>query len=134
MNRNPTMTEQWQHPFSKAEMEAMRRAARDEAGILAEVLAMARKLARRLPFGADILAAYVCVRDPATSLRVKLILLAALAYFVMPIDGIPDLIPVLGFSDDAAMLAAAIATVRGAITDDHRREAEVMLDETRYPT
>ncbi|CAN1568062.1 COG3339 Uncharacterized conserved protein [Rhabdaerophilaceae bacterium] len=126
------MTDHWQQSFSKAEMEAIRRAARDEAGILAEVLAMARRLARRLPFGQDILATYVCVRDPATSLRVKLILLAALAYFVMPIDGIPDLIPVLGFSDDAAMLTAAIATVRGAITDDHRREAQIILDETQY--
>ncbi|MCA3648175.1 MAG: DUF1232 domain-containing protein, partial [Methylobacterium sp.] len=81
------MSVEWREPMSKAEMQAMRRAARDEAGILAEVLAMLRKLARALPFAEDALAAHLCVRDPATSRRVKLILLAALAYLVMPIDG-----------------------------------------------
>jgi uncharacterized membrane protein YkvA (DUF1232 family) len=126
------MSDRWQEPFSPAEMQALRRAARDEAGILREVLAMMRRLARSLPFSEDILAAYCCVRDPATSRRVKLILLAALAYVVLPLDGVPDIIPVLGFSDDAAMLAAAIAAVRGAITGDHRSEARAMLDEAQY--
>lgn len=126
------MSERWQEPFSPAEMQSLRRAARDEAGILEEVLAMVRRLARSLPFSEDVLAAYFCVRDPATSRRVKLILLAALAYFVMPFDGVPDLIPILGFTDDAAMIAAAIAAVRGAITEDHRADARTILDEARY--
>jgi uncharacterized membrane protein YkvA (DUF1232 family) len=126
------MSVDWRDPLSKTEMQAMRRAARDEAGILAEVLAMMRRLARSLPFAEDVLAAYVCVRDPATSRRVKLILLAALAYLVMPVDGIPDFLPVLGFSDDAAMIAAALAAVRGAITEDHRAQARDLLDEEQY--
>lgn len=126
------MSVEWREPMSKAEMQAMRRAARDEAGILAEVLAMMRRLARSLPFAEDVLAAYVCVRDPATSTRVKLILLAALAYLVLPIDGVPDFLPLIGFGDDAAMIATAIATVRGAITPEHREEARSMLDEARY--
>jgi uncharacterized membrane protein YkvA (DUF1232 family) len=117
--------------MSKSEMEAMRRAARDEAGILAEAFDRIRRLARQLPFSADLLAAYFCVRDPATSGRVKLILLAAMAYFVMPIDGVPDLIPILGFGDDAAIIAAAIAAVRGAITEEHRADARRALDEAR---
>ncbi len=82
-----------------------------------------------MPFAEDVLAAYVCVRDPATSSRVKLILLAALAYLVMPIDGVPDFLPILGFTDDAAMIATAIATVRGAITPEHREQARDLLDE-----
>jgi uncharacterized membrane protein YkvA (DUF1232 family) len=126
------MSIEWREPMSKAEMQAIRRAARDEAGILAEVLAMMRKLARALPFAEDVLAAYVCVRDPATSRRVKLILLAALAYLVMPIDGVPDFLPLIGFGDDAAMIAAAIATVRGAITLQHREKACSLLDESQY--
>ncbi|MCA3595760.1 MAG: DUF1232 domain-containing protein [Methylobacterium sp.] len=126
------MSIEWREPMSKAEMQAMRRAARDEAGILAEVLAMMRKLARALPFAEDVLAAYVCVRDPATSRRVKLILLAALAYLVMPIDGVPDFLPLIGFGDDAAMIAAAIAAVRGAITLQHREKACSLLDESQY--
>lgn len=126
------MSENWREPFSPAEMQAMRRAARDEAGILSEAMAMIRRLARILPFGEDVLAAYFCVRDPATSSRVKLILLAALAYFVLPADGIPDLVPFLGFTDDAAVIAAAISAVRGAITDEHKADARATLDEARY--
>lgn len=126
------MSERWQEPFTAAEMQSLRRAARDEAGILQEVLAMMRRLARSLPFAEDVLAAYCCVRDPATSSRVKLILLAALAYLVLPLDGVPDFIPILGFADDAAMLATAISAVRGAITEDHRADARAMLDEQQY--
>lgn len=121
--------EDWRRPFSKSEMEAARRALRDEEGLLAEVLALVRKLARQLPFTEDILAAYHCVRDPATSLRVRLTLLAALAYFVMPIDAIPDLMPIVGFTDDAAVIAAAMTAVRGAILPEHREKARRSLVE-----
>lgn len=122
----------WQEPFTKVEIEAARRAARDEAGILAEVLAMMRRMARALPFGEDVLAAYHCVRDPKTSSRVRMILLAALAYLVLPFDAVPDLLPILGFTDDAAIMAAAIASVRDAIRDEHREQARAMLDEAQY--
>jgi uncharacterized membrane protein YkvA (DUF1232 family) len=120
----------WQEPITAAEMAAARRAARDEAGILAEALALARKLARALPFSEDVLAVCYCVRDNRTSGRVKLTLLAALAYFVMPIDAIPDFIPVLGFTDDAAVIATAIAAVRGAILPEHREAARDLISET----
>jgi uncharacterized membrane protein YkvA (DUF1232 family) len=123
--------ESWQGPFSSAEMDAARRALRDEEGLLAEVLALVRKFARRLPFAEDVLAAYHCVRDPATSLRVKLILLAALAYFVMPFDAVPDFLPIIGFTDDAAVIAAAIASVRSAILPEHRVAARETLFEAR---
>ena len=122
----------WQEPFTPAEIKAARRAARDEAGILAEVLAMMRRLARILPFSEDVLAAYHCVRDPSTPSRVRMILLAALAYLVLPFDAIPDLLPVLGFTDDAAVMAAAISSVRSAIRDEHREQARAMLDEAQY--
>ncbi|HUN13022.1 MAG TPA: YkvA family protein, partial [Rhabdaerophilum sp.] len=91
--------------------------------------ALVRKLARQLPFAEDVLAAYHCVRDPATSFRVRFTLLAALAYFVMPIDAVPDFMPVLGFTDDAAVIAAAIASVRGAILPEHRERARRSLDD-----
>lgn len=126
------MDERWRKPYTKAEIEAARRAARDESGILDETFAMMRKLARALPFAEDVLAAWHCVRDPATSPHVRFILLAALAYFVLPFDAVPDLLPVLGFSDDAAVIAAAIASVRSAISPEHRRKARAMLDETEW--
>lgn len=126
------MEEMWRKPLSKAEMDAMRRAARDEEGVLSATLAQLRKLARALPFSEDLLAAYHCVRDPATSKRVKFILLAAMAYFIMPADAIPDIVPILGFTDDAAVIAAALTAVRGAILPEHREKARAMMDETAW--
>ena len=48
------------------------------------------QLTGRIPFAEDLAAAYFCATDPKTPTRVKGILLAALAYFVMPVDLIPD--------------------------------------------
>jgi uncharacterized membrane protein YkvA (DUF1232 family) len=44
------------------------------------------------------------VRDPRTPLGLKGLLLAALAYVVMPVDLIPDAIPILGQADDLTVL------------------------------
>ena len=59
-----------------------------------------------LPFAEDLLAAYYCAFDRQTPLHVKAVLLGAIAYFILPTDLIPDYIPVIGFVDDAAVLAA----------------------------
>lgn len=117
----------FRRPFTKAEMEAIRRATRDENRLFAEVLALLRRIARRIPFAADVLALWYCARDPMTETRVKLIILAALAYFVMPVDAIPDLLPFLGYTDDAAVIAATVAAVRSAVTDLHKRKAQDAL-------
>ena len=66
-----------------------------------------RRVAARLPFAEDLLAAYYCAFDRATPLQVKATLVGAIAYFVLPLDAIPDVLPVLGFTDDAAVLATA---------------------------
>lgn len=120
-------TDDWNRPFSKAEMDAMRRATREEGPILSETFDLLRRLARRIPFAEDALALYFCARDPMTETRVKLIILGALAYFVMPIDTIPDIFPLFGFTDDAAVLAAAIAAVKGSIATRHREKARDTL-------
>ena len=116
-------------PLSRAEMDAMRRAARDEAGVLSDAWAMLRRIGRRLPFAQDALAAYFCAIDPQTDRRVKLTLAGALAYFVMPIDLIPDFLPLVGFTDDAAVIAAALAAVSRSIRPEHREQARRSLDE-----
>jgi uncharacterized membrane protein YkvA (DUF1232 family) len=116
-------------PFTKAEMEAMRRATRDEAGVRRDFWAKLKRLGRQLPFAENLLAAYYCTLDPATPPRVKLVLLGALAYFVMPLDALPDLLPLVGFADDTALLAAAIAQVAGAVNESHRAKAREALNE-----
>ena len=121
------MSETLSKPFSKAEIEAMRRAARDETGLRRDFWAKLKRIGRQIPFAEDLLAAYFCTLDPGTPARVKLILLGAIAYFVMPMDAIPDILPIIGFADDAAVLAAAIAQVAGSITDAHREQARATL-------
>jgi uncharacterized membrane protein YkvA (DUF1232 family) len=116
-------------PFTKAEMEAIRAATRDERRLRRDFWAKLKRVGRRLPFIEDLLAAYYCATDPLTPKRVKLVLVGALAYFVLPADAVPDLLPLLGFADDAAMLAAAIAQVAGAINDGHRAKARAALEE-----
>ena len=86
-----------------------------------------RKFAGKLPFAEDLAASWYAVRDPKTPTRVKAALLAALAYFVMPVDAIPDVVAVLGFTDDAAVLAATLAMLRRHITPDHIRRAKISL-------
>lgn len=86
-----------------------------------------RRLASRLPFAEDLLAAWYATRDPKTPTSVKLGLTAALAYFVLPIDTIPDWIAALGYGDDFAVLVGAIKLAAGAITDAHRAAAKAML-------
>lgn len=87
-----------------------------------------RRTLGRVPFLDEAVAAYYCATDPKTPRRVQAILLGALAYFVVPTDMIPDFIAGLGFTDDAAVLAAVIGTVRRHITDDHRAGARAVLD------
>ncbi len=86
-----------------------------------------RKAARVIPFADELVAAYYSALDPATPHRVRLMLLAALAYFVLPIDSIPDILAGIGFSDDAAVLLATISLVRAHITPVHREAARRAL-------
>lgn len=89
-----------------------------------------RKLARfagRLPFVEDLVAAYYCALDSGTPLRVRAILLAALAYFIVPADVVPDFILGFGFTDDATVIATAIGMAYSHITEDHRRAARRIL-------
>ena len=80
-----------------------------------------------MPFAEDLLAAYYCAFDRETPRHVQAALLAAIAYFILPFDFIPDMLPVLGFTDDAAVLATAIRMVASHITDDHRAAARAAL-------
>ncbi|SMH56718.1 YkvA family protein [Azospirillum agricola] len=81
----------------------------------------------RIPFLEELLAAYFCATDSGTPFKVKAILLGALAYFVLPVDALPDWLLVAGFTDDAAVLAAAIQAVRTNLMPDHWLRAQEAL-------
>ena len=89
-----------------------------------------RRAMRQVPFSRDLIASYYCALDPRTPTKVRGILLAALAYFVLPLDGIPDFFALVGFSDDIAVLTGAFAAIRGHIREDHYIAADkAMADE-----
>lgn len=93
----------------------------------------ARRVAASVPFAEELLAAYYCAFDRETPLPVKASLVGALAYFVLPADAIPDVLPALGFTDDAAVLATAIRLVASHIRSEHRDAAKDKLVEFSSP-
>ena len=82
-----------------------------------------RKVAAKVPFARDLLAVWYSARDDQTPIRTKGVMLAALAYFVLPTDMIPDIIPGLGFTDDAAVLIALFNVVGRAVKPRHQQRA-----------
>ena len=86
-----------------------------------------RKVATRIPFAADALSVWWCARDPDTPKAAKGMMLAALAYFVLPTDVIPDLLAGVGFTDDAAVFAALIAVVGKHLKPAHKASASAFL-------
>ncbi len=87
-----------------------------------------KRVAASIPFAEDLLTAYYCAFDRSTPAHVRTILIGALAYFVLPFDAVPDFLPVLGFTDDAAVLAAAIKMVMDNIRPEHREAARNALE------
>jgi uncharacterized membrane protein YkvA (DUF1232 family) len=88
-----------------------------------------KRAIRSIPFIDEVVAAYYAMLDPATPTTARLTLIGALAYFVSPFDIVPDFILALGFLDDASVLLAALAAVRGSIKDEHREAARRALAE-----
>lgn len=86
------------------------------------------RLAGKLPFADDLAAAYFCARDPLTPVKAKAVLFAAAAYFVMPVDVIPDVVVGLGFTDDATVLATALSVVGMHVKERHRALARKVLN------
>jgi uncharacterized membrane protein YkvA (DUF1232 family) len=100
-----------------------------ESAFLARFWRKIRRVAVSIPFAEDLLTAYYCAFDRETPLPVKASLVGALAYFVLPFDAIPDMLPVLGFTDDAAVLATAFNLVASHIRPEHREAAKGKLAE-----
>ena len=74
------------------------------------------------------LEAFEILIDPSTPTQVRMTMLAALTYLIMPMDLVPDLIPIAGFSDDLVALTAVISLWSGHITPEMRNKAKKKLD------
>ncbi|ORE91439.1 hypothetical protein ATO4_18954 [Aurantimonas sp. 22II-16-19i] len=88
-----------------------------------------RRALRHVPFMEDVVASYYCAIDPDTPSATRGVLIAALAYFVLPVDLVPDMLLGIGFTDDIAVLLTAFNAVRGNIRPEHYQRARATLDE-----
>ena len=104
------------------------RLAQDRESVRRRFWIKLKRVVAKLPFAEDLLAAYYCAFDKQTPRHVQASLLGAIAYFILPFDFVPDMLPVLGFTDDAAILATAIRMVAGHITQEHRDAARAALE------
>jgi len=86
-----------------------------------------RRTAAKIPFAGQVLSVYYAARDPETPTAAKGIMLGALAYFVLPVDAIPDIFAGIGFTDDAAVIAALLATLGANIKRRHKDAARTAL-------
>ena len=90
-----------------------------------------RRTAARIPFAGQAMAAWYAAQDPKTPLAAKGLILGALAYFVMPVDAIPDIFAGIGFTDDAAVIAAVLATLGAHLKPRHHHQAAQALKRLR---
>lgn len=106
-----------------------RQASADGDNLPADFWRTAKRAARHVPFMEDVVAAYYCALDRRTPLKAKGTLIAALAYFVLPADAVPDFLLGFGFTDDIAVLTAAIGAVKAHIRPAHRAAARKAMRE-----
>src|SRR5262245_18402365 len=103
------------------------RLAEDQESVRRRVRRKLKRVVAQVPFTEDLLADYSAAFDRQTPRHVQASLLGALAYFILPFDFVPDVMPMLGFTDDAAVLATAIRMVATHITSEHREAARTAL-------
>jgi uncharacterized membrane protein YkvA (DUF1232 family) len=104
-----------------------KRFTRDDSTVRKGFWTKARKTLGHVPFTEDAVAAYYCATDSTTPIAIRVALLGALAYFILPFDIIPDFIVGLGYTDDAAVLFGAFKAAQAHITTEHRRLARLWL-------
>ena len=76
-----------------------------------------------------VLLLFYAMQDKSVSLKTKLSIAAALGYFILPTDAIPDLTPILGFSDDFGVLLFALSQIASTITPEVKIKARQKLNE-----
>lgn len=100
-----------------------RDSARNERFVREGFVAKAKRCLNQVPLASETVAMYFCMLDARTPVWVKATAGAALAYFVLPLDAVPDILPVVGLSDDLSVLTAALTAVSAHVTADHRSSA-----------
>lgn len=98
-----------------------------ESEFWAKLKKVAKKAGANVVYVALIL--YYELKDPAVSAKEKAVILGALGYFILPVDLLPDFVPMAGYVDDLAALAAAYSYIRGHLSEDVKQQAQGKLRE-----
>lgn len=78
----------------------------------------------QIPFAREALALYFCLTDQSTPIWVKSLIIGGLGYVVMPLDAIPDVVPVVGWSDDLAVIGLIISSIQAHLREEHWQQAD----------
>jgi uncharacterized membrane protein YkvA (DUF1232 family) len=90
-----------------------------------------RRVVAQIPFAKEALSVWYCAKDDDTPIAAKGMMLAALAYFVLPVDAIPDFIAGLGYTDDAAVFTALMAIIGRNLKPKHKLAAKRDIERLR---
>jgi uncharacterized membrane protein YkvA (DUF1232 family) len=100
----------------------------EEAAVKKGFFKKVKKFTGKIPFTKDALSMYYCAIDSKTPLYVKGIVFGALAYFISPVDAIPDVLIGMGMVDDGAVIMAALKAVGSNVKDEHMEKAETFFN------
>ena len=96
-----------------------------EAGFFDKIVSVIKKAGLTLIYKA--LQLYYVTENPNCPMKIKAAIFAALGYFISPIDLIPDITPIVGYSDDAAAIALALSLAQIYISDKVKQKAKDKL-------
>ena len=97
-----------------------------EDGLFSVITKYAKKIGGEVIYNA--LQLFYVLQKPEVPLKAKATIIGALGYLISPIDIIPDFIPILGFTDDAAAVAVALAVVCAYIDEEVNAKAKAKFD------
>ncbi|UTW51848.1 DUF1232 domain-containing protein [bacterium SCSIO 12827] len=104
----------------------------DEDLVTRDLGGKVRRTIGKVPFTRDAVAAFYAARDPATPTGVKIAVMSALAYFIVPFDLVPDFIAALGYTDDATVFYGAWRLLAPHLKPQHETKARAfLLQETK---
>ena len=95
--------------------------------ILSQIQAIATRIGRDLL--EKVLQLFFAANQPQIPVWAKSVIYSALVYLVLPMDAIPDIIPITGYVDDVSTIAAALSAVAFCINDDVRQRARQTVDQ-----
>ncbi|MBR6431996.1 MAG: DUF1232 domain-containing protein [Muribaculaceae bacterium] len=92
-----------------------------------KIIRFGKKMGSKLLYNVYVL--YYVLKSVDVPIKVKLEIIGALGYVIVPLDLIPDFIPVAGFTDDLAAIAFAVHSARSHITPEIQQKAELKVYE-----